>query len=135
MISLIANVSIIRLCSRIILQTVTSEIYHFDHFKLNILNIKVLYFHTEKVAKPTITCQMIPGSNSSAVLQCIEDLNQPPSPLQFIWISGEKVQPGTRLTISLGGKLDEHQYTCQVSNFLSQENATFTAKHCNEGRF
>lgn len=96
--------------------------------------MEVLYFHTEKVGKPTITCQMITGSNSSAVLQCVEDLNQPSSPLQFIWISGGKVQPGTRLTISLGGELDEYQYTCQVSNVLSEENATFTARHCHEGR-
>lgn len=105
-----------------------------DNIERNILKMKVLYFHTEKVGKPTITCEMVPDSNSSAVLQCIEDLSQDPSPLDFLWFSGEKVLPGTRLTIPLGGELNEHQYTCQVSNFLSQENATFTAKHCNKGR-
>lgn len=97
--------------------------------------MKLFYLHTVKVGKPTITCQMSPDSSStmSAVLLCIEDLNQPPSPLQFEWISGGKVQPGARLTISLGGELDEQQHTCRVRNPLSQENVTMTARECKTG--
>lgn len=96
----------------------------------------MFYFHTEKIAKPTITCQMSADSSSkmSAVLLCIEDLSQAPSPIEFEWISGGKVQPGKQLTISLGGELDTQQYVCQVRNPLSQENATFTAKDCYQGK-
>lgn len=89
---------------------------------------------TEKIAKPTITCEISPDSSLSAVLHCNEDLNQPPAPLEFMWFSKGELHPGTRLTISLGGELEEQQYTCQLSNPLSQENATFIAKDCNTGR-
>lgn len=105
-----------------------SEIYLKEKWLQTSFELKVI----EKVAKPTITCQMRPDSSSktSAVLLCIEDLSQAPSPLQFEWISGGKVQPGPQLTISLGGELDTQQYICQISNPLSQENGTFTAKDC-----
>lgn len=113
-----------------------SGIYNSCYCYVNGLIMKMFNFHTENVGKPTITCQMSPDSSSkmSAVLLCIEDLSQAPSPLEFEWISGGKVQPGKRLTISLGGELDKQQYICQVSNPLSQENATFTAKDCDTGK-
>ncbi|XP_075896040.1 SLAM family member 5-like [Nelusetta ayraudi] len=105
-----------------------SEIYLQGKWLETSFELKVI----ENVGKPTITCQMSPDCSSkmSAVLLCIEDLSQAPSPLKFEWISGGKVQPGKQLTISLGGELNTQQYICQVSNPLSQENATFTAKDC-----
>lgn len=96
------------------------------------MELKVL----EWVAKPSISCHMNSSSSSSskvsAVLQCSAGLSQTDL-LQFQWISGGKVQPGNNLTILLGGELDEQQYTCEVSNRLSQESSTFTAKDCNAG--
>ncbi|XP_075870672.1 SLAM family member 5-like [Nelusetta ayraudi] len=84
----------------------------------------------EKVVKPAITCEINnSSSNLSAVLLC--SVGQPRSPLMFEWSSDRNVQSGETLTIFLGGELDERQYTCRVSNPVSQETATFTAKDCN----
>lgn len=68
----------------------------------------------------------------AAVLLCSVD--QPRPPLMFEWSSEGSVQPGETLTISLGAELDEQQYTCRVSNPVSLETVTFTAKDCYTGR-
>lgn len=86
---------------------------------------------TEKVAKPSISCHM--SISQSAVLQCSVGLSQTDL-LQFMWISGGKVHPGYNLTIDVGGIFDEQQYTCEVSNPVSEEKSTFTAKDCITGR-
>lgn len=92
--------------------------------------------HTEKSAKPTVTCKMNngSGSNTSAVLLCSVELSQNQPSLTFEWISGGNIHPGKELTIHLGGELDERQHICRVSNPVSQDTSTFTAKDCSKGR-
>ncbi len=94
-----------------------------------------LCFLIDQVAKPTISCKMIDGSNSntSAVLMCAEP-SQPESLIKFKWSSHGNVQPGSQLEIPLGGELDDEVYSCTVSNPLSRETATFTAKDCYSGK-
>lgn len=96
----------------------------------------MLCLHTDKVAKPTITCEMNNGSSSdmSGVLVCSAELKQPQSLMKFEWTSYGKLQHGPQLTISLGDKLDEEVYSCRVSNPLSNEMATFIAKDCYAGK-
>lgn len=98
---------------------------------------QIFCLHTENVSKPSITCQNISSSsssNQSAVLLCSVDPNRPQSPLMFEWSSEGNAHTGEALTIFLGGELDERQYTCQVSNPVSHEAATFTARNCKTGR-
>lgn len=91
---------------------------------------------TEKVAKPTVTCQRnnSSGSNMSAVLLCSGEPSQNQPSLTFEWISGGNVHAGRELTIFLGGGLDEQQYACRVSNPVSYDTSTFTAKDCSTGK-
>ncbi|KAK9537714.1 hypothetical protein VZT92_005302 [Zoarces viviparus] len=84
----------------------------------------------EKVAKPTITCEMRDEgrSNTSGKLLCSPE--QPQPSVKFEWRAHGNVQPGPQLQISLGDKHDDEVYSCTVSNRVSQETATFTAKDC-----
>ncbi|KAM6955184.1 signaling lymphocytic activation molecule-like [Lycodopsis pacificus] len=86
----------------------------------------------EKVAKPTITCEMNDEgrSNTSGKLLCSAELSQPQPLMKFEWRTQGKVQPGPQLQISLRDKHDDEVYSCTVSNRLSTEMATFTAKDC-----
>ncbi|XP_041806750.1 protein starmaker-like isoform X2 [Chelmon rostratus] len=86
----------------------------------------------EIVAKPTISCTMNDGggSNMSATLECSAEPRHPQSLMTFEWSSHGNVHPGTQLIISLGEKHDDEVYSCRVSNPLSHDTATFTAKHC-----
>nr|XP_033474286.1 uncharacterized protein LOC117251833 isoform X2 [Epinephelus lanceolatus] len=86
----------------------------------------------DEVAKPTISCEMIDGSssNKSGKLVCTSEPRRPESLMKFEWSSNGKVQRGPNLLISLGEKHDDEVYSCHVSNPLSRETATFTAKDC-----
>ncbi|XP_051259844.1 dentin matrix acidic phosphoprotein 1 isoform X4 [Dicentrarchus labrax] len=84
----------------------------------------------DKVAKPIISCEMNNGSIISGTLMCSAEPRHPPSLMKFEWSSSGDVQPGPKLTINLGEKLDDEVYTCSVSNPLSTETGTFTAKDC-----
>ncbi|KAL7385109.1 hypothetical protein ABVT39_015717 [Epinephelus coioides] len=86
----------------------------------------------DEVAKPTISCEMIDGSssNKSGKLVCTTEPRRPESLMKFEWSSNGKVQRGPNLLISLGEKHDDEVYSCHVSNPLSRETATFTAKDC-----
>ncbi|XP_031725198.1 T-lymphocyte surface antigen Ly-9-like isoform X3 [Anarrhichthys ocellatus] len=86
----------------------------------------------EKVAKPTITCEMKDEgrSNTAGKLLCSANLSQPQPLMKFEWREHGNVQPGSQLQISLGDKHDDEVYSCTVSNRLSKETATFTAKDC-----
>ncbi|XP_078118153.1 uncharacterized protein LOC144525315 isoform X2 [Sander vitreus] len=85
----------------------------------------------DKVAKPTISCEMSNGSSSrSGQLVCSAEPRQPQSLMKFEWRTHGGVQPGPELTISLGEEHDDDVHSCSVSNPLSKETATFTAKDC-----
>ncbi|XP_035533166.1 uncharacterized protein LOC118339567, partial [Morone saxatilis] len=96
-------------------------------------NLETSHFNLvviDKVANPTISCKMNNGSIISGTLMCSAEPRHPPSLMKFEWSSSGDVQPGPQLTINLGEKLDDEVYTCSVSNPLSKETATFTAKDC-----
>ncbi|XP_068185671.1 clumping factor B-like [Antennarius striatus] len=84
----------------------------------------------DKVPVPTITCHMDNNAiyNKSATLECSIEPRQ--KPVQIKWTSHGNVKSGPNLTINLGDLLDEEEYTCTVSNPLSNAMATFTAKAC-----
>ncbi|XP_039455997.1 THO complex subunit 2-like isoform X2 [Oreochromis aureus] len=86
----------------------------------------------DRVTKPTVTCHMSDGSSSDksgseATLMCSTNTSQS---LNYEWSQPGKVQPGQILTIPLGTEHDDKVYNCTVSNQLSREIATFTAKDC-----
>ncbi|XP_018558589.1 nucleolar and coiled-body phosphoprotein 1 isoform X3 [Lates calcarifer] len=85
-----------------------------------------------KVNKPTISCDMNDGSSDGtrATLMCSAKPTHPQSLVKFEWVPPGTVQLGSNLTISLGGELDDKTYTCRVSNPLTNETDTFTAKDC-----
>ncbi|XP_074514249.1 lymphocyte function-associated antigen 3-like [Sebastes fasciatus] len=86
----------------------------------------------DTVAEPTISCKMNDGSssNSSAELECSSESIRPQPLTKFKWSTRGNVQPGPKLTISLGDERDDEVYSCSVSNPLSNKTATFTAKDC-----
>ncbi|XP_077393417.1 SLAM family member 5-like isoform X2 [Festucalex cinctus] len=81
----------------------------------------------DKVSKPSITCEM--ADAYQATLAC-STASKHPRLVAFKWSSGGKKQPGPNLTISLMDEHDDRVYRCDVSNPLSNESATFTAKDC-----
>lgn len=119
------------------------QLRHYDsgEYELDVLTNKGLnrfYFELEvidRVAKPNISCKMNNGSSSSdrsgneATLMCSADSSKPQS-LKFEWSQHGKTNPGPILKILLGKYYDDEVYSCTVSNRLSNEIATFTAKDC-----
>ncbi|XP_034042446.1 uncharacterized protein LOC117524733 isoform X5 [Thalassophryne amazonica] len=89
----------------------------------------------DRVSKLTITCKLNDSNRSTisekqAVLVCSAETGPFPFLLNFEWRSVGKVQPGPELMIPLGEKHNEDVYNCSVSNPLSEDTATFTAKNC-----
>ncbi|XP_042281288.1 lymphocyte function-associated antigen 3 [Thunnus maccoyii] len=110
------------------LEITKGRIVHRSNHKLEVM---------DKVAKPTISCEMIDGSGSDklgiqATLMCSAEPSHPQSLMKLEWSSrpGQPVQPGPNITISLGDGYDDEEYSCSVSNPLSNERATFIAKDC-----
>ncbi|KAK2839876.1 hypothetical protein Q5P01_013616 [Channa striata] len=106
------------------------EVYKNNNFQQLLYNVEVI----DKVTKPTITCEMSNSSTSNtdgnqATLNCFAESRQPP-PLKFEWISNGETVPGPKLEITLGRAYDNEEYKCVVSNPLTNETATFTAKDC-----
>ncbi|CAJ1079506.1 clumping factor A-like isoform X2 [Xyrichtys novacula] len=95
----------------------------------------------DKVPMPKVSCEMNKDSTSDtpdikAMLLCSAESSTPESLIKFEWRSGkqEKLQLGPKLEIPLGDKDDEEKYSCSVSNPVSSEKATFTAKECYNGQ-
>ncbi|XP_045910273.1 CD48 antigen-like isoform X2 [Micropterus dolomieu] len=101
------------------------EVYMNQELKRSRFLLEVI----DRVATPRISCEMEDGS-SSATLVCSAEFIQPQSLMKYEWDSHGHVQPGPNFTISLGDKHDDEIYTCRVSNPLSNETATYTAKDC-----
>lgn len=72
-------------------------------------------------------------SGIQATLVCSADPGRHQSLTNIEWTSHGNVQPGPNLIISLGDKHDDEVYSCNVSNPLTHETATFTAKDCYPG--
>ncbi|XP_062420971.1 muscle M-line assembly protein unc-89-like isoform X10 [Pungitius pungitius] len=83
----------------------------------------------DKVSRPTISCKMKEGGSviSSGELVCSAE---PQPSLKFEWGASGKLQVGPKLQIPLGEEHDDEVYSCSVSNLLSKETTTFTAKDC-----
>ncbi|XP_010790370.1 ABC transporter F family member 4 isoform X2 [Notothenia coriiceps] len=86
----------------------------------------------DKIAKPTISCEINDDSigNISGKLLCSAKPGRLQSVKKLEWRSQGSVQPGPEFNIPLGGEHNEEEYSCTVSNPLSSETATFTAKDC-----
>nr|XP_061812188.1 uncharacterized protein LOC133603054 [Nerophis lumbriciformis] len=97
--------------------TVNKKVYH------NAYKIEVI----DKVSKPNISCEMI--DTYQATLVCSTESKHSPL-LKFKWRSGGNEQTGPNVTITLRKFLNHQVYICEVSNPLTIEMATFTAKDC-----
>lgn len=89
----------------------------------------------DRVAKPTVSCDMNNGNSSiksgnHATLRCSAEARLSPSLMKFEWNSHGKTQLGENLIIPLGDGHDDEVYDCTVSNPLTKESTTFTAKEC-----
>ncbi|XP_061926472.1 uncharacterized protein LOC133665240 isoform X2 [Entelurus aequoreus] len=100
---------------------VNKKLYH------NAYKIEVI----DKVSKPNISCEMI--DTYQATLVCSTESKHSPL-LKFKWRSGGNEQTGPNLTITLRKFLNHQVYICEVSNPLTIEMATITAKDCLSGK-
>ncbi|XP_065818425.1 titin isoform X12 [Labrus bergylta] len=103
-----------------------NNMLHLSQFKLEVI---------DKVAMPTISCELNKDGGSDvsevrATLLCSADPTPPESMMKFEWRARGKSQPGHKFNISLGDERDNEEYSCSVSNPVSSETATFTAKDC-----
>ncbi|XP_061926415.1 CD48 antigen-like [Entelurus aequoreus] len=85
----------------------------------------------DKVSKPNISCEM--SDTKQATLVCSTE-SKHPHLLKFKWSSPGKEQTGPNLTISVRNEDDDQVYRCDVSNPLTNETASFTAKDCFLGK-
>nr|XP_061820596.1 uncharacterized protein LOC133608957 [Nerophis lumbriciformis] len=85
----------------------------------------------DKVSKPNISCEM--SDTKQATLVCSTE-SKHPHLLKFKWSSAGKEQTGPNLTITVRNEDDDHVYRCDVSNPLTNEKASFTAKDCFPGK-
>ncbi|XP_047226752.1 kinesin-related protein 12-like isoform X2 [Girardinichthys multiradiatus] len=113
-----------------------SGLYELEIFANSKLNRRSFQMEViDKVAKPTISCNMHTASTSNqfgvqATLTCSSPSKYHQSLLTFQWRSDANMHLGPELMISLGGELDNHIYSCTVRNPLTEESAAFTAKDC-----
>ncbi|XP_054643681.1 SLAM family member 9-like isoform X2 [Dunckerocampus dactyliophorus] len=85
----------------------------------------------DKVSKPNISCEM--SGTKQATLVCSTE-SKHPRLLEFKWSSRGNEQTGPNLTITVENDDDEEVYRCDVSNPLTNETASFTAKDCFPGK-
>ncbi|XP_061548276.1 CD48 antigen-like [Phycodurus eques] len=81
----------------------------------------------DKVTKPNISCEMIDAKQ--AILVCSTECKCPHL-LKLKWRSQGNEQAGPNLTITLNNEHDDEVYQCDVSNPLTSETSTYTAKDC-----
>ncbi|XP_061922394.1 SLAM family member 9-like isoform X1 [Entelurus aequoreus] len=85
----------------------------------------------DKVSKPNISCEM--SDTKQATLVCSTE-SKHPHLLKFKWSSPGKEQTGPNLKITVRNEDDDQVYRCDVSNPLTNETASFTAKDCFLGK-
>ncbi|XP_061827384.2 uncharacterized protein [Nerophis lumbriciformis] len=81
----------------------------------------------DKVATPVVSCEM--SDTKQATLVCSTE-SKHPDLLEFKWSSHGIKQTGPNVTITLKDEDDDQVYHCDVSNPLSNETVSFTAKDC-----
>lgn len=92
-----------------------------------------------KVELLAISCEMDEGSSSeksknTATLLCSAKPQKPESLMKIEWNSQGILHHGPKLPITLGDQGDEVEHICSVSNPLSSEMASITAKECYNGK-
>ncbi|KAK5611149.1 hypothetical protein CRENBAI_021283 [Crenichthys baileyi] len=111
-------------------------LYELETFANSKLNRKRFQMEViDKVAKPTISCNIHTASTSNqtggqATLTCSSPSKYHQSLLTFQWHSDANMHLGPELMIALGGELDNHIYSCTVRNPLTEESAAYSAKDC-----
>ncbi|XP_061749477.1 CD48 antigen-like isoform X4 [Nerophis ophidion] len=85
----------------------------------------------DKVSKPNISCEM--SDTKQPTLVCSTE-SKHPHLLKLKWSSPGKEQTGPNLTITVRNEDDDQVYRCDVSNPLTNETASFTAKDCFPGK-
>ncbi|XP_037542096.1 CD48 antigen-like [Nematolebias whitei] len=113
------------------------ELELFINQKMHYINYNLQVI--DKVTRPSISCERIPANGSSesgyqATLTCSAESKQSQSLLKFNWGPNGNMQLGPKLVIPLGNEHDAQVYDCTVSNPLSKESETFTAKECYPGK-
>ncbi|XP_029968648.1 uncharacterized protein LOC115403786 isoform X1 [Salarias fasciatus] len=87
-----------------------------------------------KVSKPSISCEIEDTSSDEsgnrASLKCSAESSRSESLMKLEWSWRGSMQPGPNLTIPLGDENDEEEYNCTVSNPMSRETTTFSARNC-----
>ncbi|XP_029968558.1 protein piccolo-like isoform X2 [Salarias fasciatus] len=87
-----------------------------------------------KVSRPSISCEIEDTSSDEsgnrASLKCSAESSRSESFMKFEWSWRGSMQPGPNLTIPLGDENDEEEYSCTVSNPMSRETTTFSARSC-----
>ncbi|XP_061876839.1 lymphocyte function-associated antigen 3-like [Entelurus aequoreus] len=86
----------------------------------------------DQVSKPNISYVMM-SDTMQAILVCSTE-SKHPHLLKFKWSSAGKEQTGPFSTITVRNEDDDQVYRCDVSNPLTNETASFTAKDCFPGK-
>ncbi|XP_029967635.1 dentin sialophosphoprotein-like isoform X2 [Salarias fasciatus] len=106
------------------------EVFVNKEFKTFPFKLKVI----GKVSKPSISCEIEDTSSDEsgnrASLKCSAESSRSESLMKFEWSWRGSMQPGPNLTIPLGDENDEEEYNCTVSNPMSRETTTFSARSC-----
>ncbi|XP_029967842.1 myb-like protein V isoform X2 [Salarias fasciatus] len=107
------------------LEVFVNKEFKFFPFKLEVVG---------KVSKPSISCEIEDTSSDEsgnrASLKCSAESSRSESLMKFEWSWRGSMQPGPNLTIPLGDENDEEEYNCTVSNPMSRETTTFSARNC-----
>ncbi|XP_061749506.1 CD48 antigen-like [Nerophis ophidion] len=129
------RITLDRVSAELTIKNATYEDSGDYHLEMNINNEpRTLLYRIEvidKVSKPNISCEM--SDTKQATLVCSTE-SKHPHLLKLKWSSPGKEQTGPNLTITVRNEDDDQVYRCDVSNPLTNETASFTAKDCFLGK-
>ncbi|XP_072769499.1 CD48 antigen-like [Nerophis lumbriciformis] len=129
------RITLDRVSAELTIKNATYEDSGVYHLEMNINSEQDTFLCTieviDKVSKPNISCEM--SDTKQATLVCSTE-SKHPHLLKFKWSSAGKEQTGPKLTITVRNEDDDQVYRCDVSNPLTNEKASFTAKDCFLGK-
>ncbi|XP_072769500.1 lymphocyte function-associated antigen 3-like [Nerophis lumbriciformis] len=129
------RITLDRVSAELTIKNATYEDSGVCHLEMNINSEQDTFLCTieviDKVSKPNISCEM--SDTKQATLVCSTE-SKHPHLLKFKWSSAGKEQTGPNLTIIVRNEDDDQVYRCDVSNPLTNETASFTAKDCFLGK-